>query len=119
MYSSCCLPLIMSKISIEALAMAGVDHVEWGMDVEEWEREDVESEPPLHLFAEEEEEAEKEEEEALEDEVTKVSEKERLFMVGSIRKWLNLLKIIEGREMDIEVLGSGITYEDPTVFAIL
>lgn len=75
-----------------------------------------------HLFAEEEEEAEKEEEEALEDEgveVTKVSEKERLFMVGSIRKWLNLLKIIKGREMDIEVLGSGITYEDPTVFAIL
>ncbi|KAK2651800.1 hypothetical protein Ddye_011656 [Dipteronia dyeriana] len=43
------------SMSIEALAMAGVDYVEWGLDVEEWEREDSEL-PPPHLLAEEEEE---------------------------------------------------------------
>ena len=35
--------------------MAGVDYIEWGMDVEEWERENSEL-PPPHLLAEEEEE---------------------------------------------------------------
>ncbi|KAH7565693.1 hypothetical protein JRO89_XS08G0001600 [Xanthoceras sorbifolium] len=43
------------SISIEALAMAGVEYVEWGMDVEEWEREDSDAPPPPHLLAEEEE----------------------------------------------------------------
>lgn len=46
------------RASIEALAMAGVDHCEWGMDVEEWER-DEEMTPP-HLLADEEEEEEEE-----------------------------------------------------------
>ncbi|KAK3225915.1 hypothetical protein Dsin_005779 [Dipteronia sinensis] len=45
------------SISMEALAMAGVDYVEWGMNVEEWEREDSEL-TPAHLLAEEEEEEE-------------------------------------------------------------
>ncbi|KAK2655699.1 hypothetical protein Ddye_008751 [Dipteronia dyeriana] len=43
------------SMSMEALAMAGVDYVEWGLHVEEWEREDSEL-PPPHLLAEEEEE---------------------------------------------------------------
>ncbi|XVE86790.1 hypothetical protein DITRI_Ditri18aG0062300 [Diplodiscus trichospermus] len=34
--------------------MAAVDYVEWGMDVEEWERDD-EQQPPPHLLADEEE----------------------------------------------------------------
>ncbi|TXG60698.1 hypothetical protein EZV62_015271 [Acer yangbiense] len=38
-----------------SISMAGVDYVEWGMDVEEWEQEDSEL-PPPHLLAEEEEE---------------------------------------------------------------
>ena len=37
-------------VSIEALAMAGIDYIEWGMDVDEWERFDVEPTPP-HLLA--------------------------------------------------------------------
>ncbi|KAK4840141.1 hypothetical protein QYF36_000797 [Acer negundo] len=45
------------SISMEALAMAGVDYVEWGMNVEEWEQEDSELTPP-HLLAEEKEEEE-------------------------------------------------------------
>ncbi|KAF2293036.1 hypothetical protein GH714_035567 [Hevea brasiliensis] len=42
-------------VSIEALAMAGMDYLEWGMDVQEWEREEP---PPPHLLAEEEKEEE-------------------------------------------------------------
>ncbi|XVE86789.1 hypothetical protein DITRI_Ditri18aG0062100 [Diplodiscus trichospermus] len=41
------------SVSIEALAMAGVDYVEWGMDIEEWERDDELS--PPHLLADEKE----------------------------------------------------------------
>ncbi|GMI67942.1 hypothetical protein HRI_000463500 [Hibiscus trionum] len=37
------------SVSIEALAMAGVDYMEWGMDIEEWEC-DHEL-PPPHLLA--------------------------------------------------------------------
>ncbi|KAI3518939.1 hypothetical protein L1887_07845 [Cichorium endivia] len=36
--------------SIEALAMAGVDYNEWGMDFEEWERMEM-GPPPPHLYA--------------------------------------------------------------------
>ncbi|XVE83126.1 hypothetical protein DITRI_Ditri16bG0062300 [Diplodiscus trichospermus] len=49
----------MSSVSIEALAMAGVDFMEWGMDIEEWERDD--ELPPPHLLADDEEEEEEEE----------------------------------------------------------
>ncbi|KAJ0083014.1 hypothetical protein Patl1_12403 [Pistacia atlantica] len=108
---------MMMSISIEALAMVGVDHVEWGMNVEEWEREDSELKPPPHLLAEEEEEEaeKKEEEETSKDDGvecsnvgddTKVSQEERLLTVGSIRNWLNFLKIIKKREMDVKVLSS-------------
>ncbi|MBA0741924.1 hypothetical protein Gogos_015042 [Gossypium gossypioides] len=37
------------SLSIEALAMAGVDYVERGLDIEEWERDD--ELPPPHLLA--------------------------------------------------------------------
>ncbi|XWS33336.1 hypothetical protein CRYUN_Cryun22dG0073100 [Craigia yunnanensis] len=37
------------SVSIEALAMAGVDFMEWGMDIEEWKRDD--KLPPPHLLA--------------------------------------------------------------------
>ncbi|XWS44947.1 hypothetical protein CRYUN_Cryun15aG0093900 [Craigia yunnanensis] len=42
------------SVSIEALAMAEVDYMEWSMDIEEWERHD-EVTPP-HLLADDEEE---------------------------------------------------------------
>ncbi|CAL1400171.1 unnamed protein product [Linum trigynum] len=41
----------MLSISLEALAMAGVDYVEWGMDAEEWERQQLRQPPPPHLLA--------------------------------------------------------------------
>ncbi|CAH1436877.1 unnamed protein product [Lactuca virosa] len=44
--------------SIEALAMAGVDYNEWGMDFEEWERMEM-GPPPPHLFSEDYEEDER------------------------------------------------------------
>ncbi|MBA0851151.1 hypothetical protein Goshw_014322 [Gossypium schwendimanii] len=47
--------LIMS-VSIEALAMAGVDYNEWGLDIEKWEDDDDSQCPPPHLLAEENEE---------------------------------------------------------------
>ncbi|KAH1113682.1 hypothetical protein J1N35_007060 [Gossypium stocksii] len=47
--------LIMT-VSIEALAMAGVDYNEWGLDVEKWEDDDDSQCPPPHLLAEENEE---------------------------------------------------------------
>ncbi|KAI8536273.1 hypothetical protein RHMOL_Rhmol10G0244100 [Rhododendron molle] len=47
---------------MEALAMVGADYLDWGMDMEEWERGD--SELPPHLLAEEEEEEENEKDEA-------------------------------------------------------
>lgn len=43
-------------VSLEALAMAGVSGVEYAIDIEEWEREDLEQYPPPHLLVEEEEE---------------------------------------------------------------
>ncbi|KHN44346.1 hypothetical protein glysoja_014387 [Glycine soja] len=43
-------------VSLEALAMAGASDVECAMDIEEWERKDLEQYPPPHLLAEEEEE---------------------------------------------------------------
>lgn len=49
------------SISIEALAMVGADYLDWGMDIEEWERRD--SELPPHLLAEQEKEDDDEEEE--------------------------------------------------------
>ncbi|CAK8567295.1 unnamed protein product [Lathyrus sativus] len=42
-------------VSLEALAMAGVSCVKFGMSVEEWERRDLDPYPPPHLLAEEEE----------------------------------------------------------------
>lgn len=42
------------SVSIEALAMAGADYVEWGIDMEEWEQREMER-PPPHLLADEEE----------------------------------------------------------------
>ncbi|KAG8497353.1 hypothetical protein CXB51_008622 [Gossypium anomalum] len=47
--------LIMT-VSIEALAMAGVDYNEWGLDIEKWEGDDDSQCPPPHLLAEENEE---------------------------------------------------------------
>lgn len=44
-------------VSLEALAMAGASNVDYcGMDIEEWERRELEEYPPPHLLAEEEEE---------------------------------------------------------------
>ncbi|KAI8536264.1 hypothetical protein RHMOL_Rhmol10G0243300 [Rhododendron molle] len=48
------------SISIEALAMVGADYLDWGKDMEEWERGDLEL--PPHLLAEEEEEDEEKDE---------------------------------------------------------
>ena len=42
-------------VSLEALAMAGVNYLESGMDIEEWEHKDL-GLPPPHLLTEEEEE---------------------------------------------------------------
>ncbi|KAL4578024.1 hypothetical protein LXL04_014139 [Taraxacum kok-saghyz] len=47
------------SISIEALAMAGVDYNEWGMDFEEWERMQEMGPPPPHLYSEDYEEDER------------------------------------------------------------
>ncbi|KAA3457385.1 protein SENSITIVE TO PROTON RHIZOTOXICITY 1 [Gossypium australe] len=47
--------LIMT-VSIEALAMAGVDYNEWGLDIEKWEGDDESQCPPPYLLAEENEE---------------------------------------------------------------
>ena len=41
------------SISLEALAMSGTSYVDYGMDIDEWER--LNSEIPPHLLAEEEE----------------------------------------------------------------
>ncbi|KAJ0082097.1 hypothetical protein Patl1_12412 [Pistacia atlantica] len=50
----------MMSVSLEALAMAGTDYAEWGMDFEEWEhREDLEP-PPPHLLADEEDDVRRE-----------------------------------------------------------
>src|ERR1044072_1611151 len=46
------------SVSLEALAMSGASNVECGMDIEEWERNDLEQYPPPHLLAGEEEEEE-------------------------------------------------------------
>lgn len=45
--------LIMT-VSIEALAMAGVDCNEWGLDIEKWENDADSQCPPPHLLGEEE-----------------------------------------------------------------
>ncbi|KAJ0083019.1 hypothetical protein Patl1_12405 [Pistacia atlantica] len=50
----------MMSVSLEALAMAGTDYAELGMDFEEWEhREDLEP-PPPHLLADEEDDVRRE-----------------------------------------------------------
>ena len=45
----------MARVSLEALAMAGVDYLSFNMDVEEWERRELDEPPPPHLLADEEE----------------------------------------------------------------
>ncbi|KAK8716502.1 hypothetical protein V6N13_043809 [Hibiscus sabdariffa] len=45
-------------VSIEALAMAGVDYMDWGMDIEEWECDD--ELPPPHLLADDDDDKEDE-----------------------------------------------------------
>ena len=47
------------SVSLEALAMAGANYLESGMDIEEWEQQDLGT-PPPHLLAEEEEREEEE-----------------------------------------------------------
>ncbi|KAK7281000.1 hypothetical protein RIF29_08624 [Crotalaria pallida] len=42
-------------VSLEALAMAGASNVECALDIDEWEREDLEQYPPPHLLAEDDE----------------------------------------------------------------
>lgn len=49
--------MVMS-VSIEALAMAGANYIECGIDTEQWEREDLAELPPPHLLAEEEDDEE-------------------------------------------------------------
>ncbi|KAI4317282.1 hypothetical protein L6164_025165 [Bauhinia variegata] len=45
-------------VSLEALAMSGTSSFEYNVDIEEWERNDLEQTPPPHLlFGEEEEES--------------------------------------------------------------
>lgn len=42
------------SVSMEAMAMAGMDYTEWGIDIDEFELEDY-LDPPAHLLAHEEE----------------------------------------------------------------
>ncbi|KAJ4715761.1 protein SENSITIVE TO PROTON RHIZOTOXICITY 1-like isoform X1 [Melia azedarach] len=53
------------SVSIEALAMAGIDCSEWDLDIEKWESDELQT-PPPHLLAEQEEEEEEEEEDEVE-----------------------------------------------------
>lgn len=47
------------RVSLEALAMAGADYLEFSLDDEEWESQDLmKAEAPPHLLVEEEEEEE-------------------------------------------------------------
>lgn len=39
------------SVALEALAMAGMDSGEWGVDVEEWEKQDLNRCPPPYLLA--------------------------------------------------------------------
>ncbi|GJZ32981.1 hypothetical protein Tco_0578417 [Tanacetum coccineum] len=55
------------SISNEALAMAGVDYNEWGMDIEEYERREMEP-PPPHLWVDDYIEHENEGEDDVKDE---------------------------------------------------
>lgn len=55
------------SFSIEALAMAGVDYNEWGMDYHEWERIEM-GPPPPHLCVDDYEEEHEHEYESQEDE---------------------------------------------------
>lgn len=45
------------SVSMEALAMAGADYLEYGKDIEEWEHEDLEPTPP-HLLADDDDDEE-------------------------------------------------------------
>ncbi|OMO73098.1 hypothetical protein COLO4_27260 [Corchorus olitorius] len=42
------------RVSLEALAMAGVDYNEWGLSIEKWEADDQSNWPDPHLIAKEE-----------------------------------------------------------------
>lgn len=41
------------SVSLEALAMAGMDSGQWGIDVDEWESQDSDQYPPPYLLADE------------------------------------------------------------------
>ncbi|EXB29466.1 hypothetical protein L484_022138 [Morus notabilis] len=45
----------MGVLSLEALAMADMNHLSFDLDVDEWERRDQMDSPPPHLVAEDEE----------------------------------------------------------------
>ena len=49
-----------SRVSLEALAMAGANHLSLDVDFDEWERGDQMESPPSHLLADEEQEEEDE-----------------------------------------------------------
>ncbi|KAL9689786.1 hypothetical protein QQ045_010176 [Rhodiola kirilowii] len=50
-------------VSLEALAMAGVDWAEYGKSIEEWEQEDLDMQTPAHLLAEDDDDDEEQEQE--------------------------------------------------------
>ncbi|XP_050207283.1 uncharacterized protein LOC126656722 [Mercurialis annua] len=62
------------SVSFEALAMAGVDHLEWGMDFDEWERNELDEPPPPHLLLDDED-----------DEITKDFQKE-VMQIRNVEK---------------------------------
>lgn len=48
-------------VSLEALAMAGMDSDLWAMDAEEWERNEMDNVVPLHLLADEDDDEDEDE----------------------------------------------------------
>ncbi|GMN33807.1 hypothetical protein TIFTF001_004349 [Ficus carica] len=54
--------LKMGAVSLEALAMANVNHLSFDLDVDEWEHRDRFDSPPPHLLADEDDEQEQEQE---------------------------------------------------------
>ncbi|XP_062117865.1 uncharacterized protein LOC133831530 [Humulus lupulus] len=62
--------MAMAAVSLEAMAMADLNHHHFDMDFEEWERRELDQSPPAHLLADDDEEEEEEKEEEKDDNIS-------------------------------------------------
>lgn len=80
----------MGAVSLEALAMADVNHLSFDLDVNEWEHMDRFDSPPPHLLADEDDEQEQEREHEAENDDDGDAKMKKTVIDSDMRRRMNI-----------------------------